>query len=153
MSILSANQLYQLSGTAEQGVKFKDWLNSEKDMYQSKINAGKITGQMLFPEWLNKRWVMKATMSAEGDATGSTFGKKLIDALKNVGTKTLQKTVAGKTDSAAATTDAGKIPGEMLQEKRILGMKPGVAYAVGGVLFLAATVTAIYIIRRAKKAA
>lgn len=148
MSILSANQLYNLSGASKNGVAFKDWVNSEKAMYQSKIDNGKITGKMPFNDWLHKRWTVKATMSAEGEGSS-----KILDALKNVGAQVLQKTTSGKSAAAPVTDNGGVAPGTPLQEKRILGMKPGVAYAVGGVLLLSVTVATILIIRKAKKAA
>ena len=148
MSTLSANQLYNLSGAEKTGTKFKDWFNSERAQYQAKIDAGKITGRMPFKEWLNKRWAVKASMNAEGDATVKST---LLDALKNVGTQVLDKTI--NKGSTTATTDEGKAPGQVLQEKRILGMKPAIAYTIGGVLALGVTVTAILLIRKAKKAA
>jgi hypothetical protein len=154
MSTLSANQLYNLSGAEKQGTKFKDWFNREKEQYQAKINSGKITGKMPFPEWLTKRWKVKSTMM---NAEGETFGSKITEALKNVGAQVLNKTVGSGAQTSSGTTSGttggGIPPGQPLQEKRILGMKPIVAYSVGGVLLLTATVATILIIRKAKKAA
>jgi len=147
MSALSANQLYNLSGASAEGVTFKDWMTHENNLYKSKIEDGKITGKMAFPEWLNKRWSAIAVMNA--DAKKGILKGKLGQAVKDIAAGVLKKTVNTGAPEGSAQSQEEIAP----IEKRILGMKPGVAYTVGAVVLLAGIVGTIYVVRRAKKSA
>jgi hypothetical protein len=150
MSALSANQLYNISGVSKQGVTFKNWMSDEKALYQSKIDNGKITGKMAFPEWLNKRWASIAVMNA--DAKKTILKGDIGQAIKDIAKGVIKKTV---TDPAGTVTDNSSFEpkSDLEVEKRILGMKPGVAYAVGGVILLGAIAGTIYLVQRTKKSA
>jgi hypothetical protein len=164
MSNLSVNQLYKLSGAANQGINFKDWATSEKALYQLKIDSGKITGKMPFCDWLNKRWAMKTTNlnligsvpiinleeAKKAQKEKGTVGSKIVGALKDIGKGVIKKTILDDQTSDQEDTAAGN---NVIEEKRILGMKPAIAYTVGTVLLLSAIAGAIYAYKKSQKSA
>jgi hypothetical protein len=142
MAGLSFNQMYKQSGASEMGLSYKDWIAGEEKLYNDKVEAGKITGQITFNRWMELRWQGKMN-----NATG-----KLGQTLKDIGKEALNKVInKGGTTTDASKTSTTSATDYTEPEKRILGMKPFVFWSITTVLALAATYGTIKIIRKAKK--
>jgi hypothetical protein len=145
MAGLSMNQMYKQSGAAEAGVSYKDWIASEENLYQKKIEDGKIQGQMPFQQWMCKRWA--------GKLNASGFSE-LVTGLKGIGKEVLNKTILNKEGADTAKGDAAS-PGAgtnayIEPEKRILGMKPVVFYSVAALGAVATIFVVVKIIKNVK---
>lgn len=148
MAGISFNQMYKLSGAAETGLSYKDWISGEEGLYNSKIESGKIKGQMPFNKWLEMRWQGK--MNATGDGEKKLSG--ILEGLKGIGKSVLDKTILNKTSgtSSSGATEDTSAP-YIAPEKRILGMKPIVFWSVTGVVILTAGFVTVKAIQKMKK--
>jgi hypothetical protein len=148
MAGISLNQMYKQSGAADSGVSYKDWMASEEKLYNSKIENGKIKGQMPFNFWMQARWQGKLNASGGGtpspdnmmNATG--IGATLTGIGKDILAKAVEKTGTGATPAPATYFPP---------EKRILGMKPVVFWSVTTVVGLTAIFVTVRVVRKMRK--
>ena len=143
MSGLSFNQMYKQSGAPESGVSYKDWLSSEENLYNLKVESGKIQGQMPFNSWMTLRWQGK--LNAIGDKIKSSG---ILEGLKNVGKDVLNKTVLDKGGKAGGAASEAMY---VAPEKRILGMKPVIFWTVTTVVVLAGAFVTVKVIKKMRK--
>lgn len=143
MAGLSMNQMYKQSGAAEAGVSYKDWIAGEENLYQKKIEDGKIQGQMPFQLWMGKRWA--------GKLNASGFSE-LLTGLKGIGKEVINKTILNKETASPGAEDAGETGGAAYvePEKRILGLKPFVFYSVATLTALTAGFIIVKIVKSSK---
>jgi hypothetical protein len=149
MAGLSLNQMYKQSGAGEAGISYKDWIAGEEALYNTKIERGKILGQMPFAQWMEMRW--------QGKLNASGKLSEVLQGLKGIGKSVLDKTIL-KQNTATSTTAA---PDESTTtfvattytepEKRILGMKPLIFWSLTGVVILTATIVTIKVVKKMKK--
>ena len=137
MAGISLNQMYKQSGAADSGVSYKDWIASEENLYKTKIDNGKIKGQMPFNFWMQARW--------QGKLNATGIGANLADIGKDVLAK-----VAGKSGTGAVTPKVTETP-YVAPDKRILGMKPVVFWTVTAVGTIAAIYITVKVVQKIRK--
>lgn len=138
MKQLSANQIYNLS---KEKISFAEWIDREKKEYISKVENRKITTNLPFLTWLNRKWYMK--LNASKSADGTTIAENIAGSISDVITKTKEK-ITG----SSATTDTSQ---NQTKPETILGLKKGTFYIVTGLTILTIAYITYRIIKNKNK--
>lgn len=166
MNNLTPNMIYRVYNKYMGKATFKDWLDHEKNLYQTKKDSGKITTNLKFPQWLNKRYAglfkqngIEVSVSAEGKF--KAFLKKISEGVKKTGGKIIENYQLQKkaeTPEESETKDTSKAqlkqdekPKPREKQDTIAGLEKPVFYTLVGLGSIAVITMIIVIARSAAK--
>lgn len=129
---MTRNQIYN---SIRSDLPYNQWVTSEKNDYQNRVNSGQIKTNLDFDNWLNRKYQMK--MRQEAAADGS---------LLNTFTDILQKTSDKIQSGVGDINNINSIPTP--PKKTILGLQPVVFYSITIVTIAAITLGVYKIVHK-----
>lgn len=134
--MLSVSKIHKTVKVSE---PLKDWIEKEKELYQNKLENGRIPEGMSFDKWVNIRYSKQ--MPNKGSEKNFS-SENLSGFLSDVVDKTINKDSDNENSGLGPTYNTG------VPVKTVAGMNPAVFYSVVGGL---AIITGVLIYTKIKK--